>query len=134
MTSYDDIFTTFIENTGIDTAKLPTDTNKIHEMIQNAIKHYNVYLKDESPIIGDNLTETINVNLDNARLLIMAYCIKYVYLENQLVGFEELWSPFQQDVGVKDYRGQIQGREKTLERTKQKIIELLTSIEDRSIM
>lgn len=134
LTHYDDIIKCFINNCGVDTSRLPKTDEKIYDMIQNAIDHYNVYLKDESPVSGNNEVETLNVKLDSARLLILAYCLKYVYLENELVGFQELWSPFQQDIGVKDYRSQVSGRENTLKRTNDKIIELLTSIEDRSIM
>lgn len=134
ITSYDDIFTCFVNNCGVDTTRLPTETPKLHEMISNAIDHYNVYLKDESPILGDNTFESLNVLLDSTRLLILAYCLKYVYLENQLVGFQELWSPFQNELGIKNYKSQIDGRENTLERTKKKIIELLTSLEDPSFM
>lgn len=134
LTTYDQIMKSFILNCGIDTSRLPTDTEKIYDMILNAISHYNMYLKDEQPIVGNNETETLNVELDSTRLLILAYCLKYVYLENELVGFQELWSPFQLEVGIKDYNSQISGRENTLKRTKDKIIELLTSIEDNSIM
>jgi len=133
-TSYDEIFTCFINNCGIDTSRLPTEDSKLYEMIKNAIIHYNVFLKDESPIIGNDEEELLNTELDGSRLLILAYCLKYVYLENELVGFEELWSPFQQEVGIKDYRSQVFARQDTLNRTTNKIIELLTSIEDRSLM
>jgi hypothetical protein len=133
MTTYDEIFESFLNNCGVDTSRLPTNES-IYQMIENAINHYNVFLKDETPIICDDNTETINVKLDGARLLILAYCLKYVYLENELVGFQELWSPFQKEVGIKDYRGQVSGRENTLKRTTDKIIELVSSIEDKSIM
>lgn len=134
MTTYDEIFICFIQNCGIDTSRLPTENEKLYEMIRNAVSHYNVYLKDESPIFGIDEEECLNTELDSTRLLILAYCLKYVYLENELVGFEELWSPFQQEVGIKDYRGQISARQDTLKRTDRKIIELISSIEDRSIM
>lgn len=133
-TSYDDIMTCFIENTGIDTTKLPTEDEHIYAMIKNASKHYGVFLKDEAYIVCDDELEEINISLDYTRLLIFAYCMKYVYLENQLVGFEELWSPFQNDLGIKNYRSQIQARQSTLERTKQKITELVTTTEEPSIM
>lgn len=134
MTTYDEIFICFIQNCGIDTSRLPAENEKLYEMIRNAVSHYNVYLKDESPIFGIDKEECLNTELDSTRLLILAYCLKYVYLENELVGFEELWSPFQQEVGIKDYRGQISARQDTLKRTDRKIIELISSIEDRSIM
>lgn len=133
-TTYDEIFECFLKNTGIDTTRLPTTDEAIYAIINNGVSHYNVYLKDEVPIKCDDSSETINVTLDSTRLLILAYCIKYVYLENQLVGFEELWSPFQNDLGIKNYKSQIQARQDTLDRTKQMITQLLTSTEDASIM
>lgn len=132
--TYDQIFQCFIDNTGVDTSRLPNDQEKIYDMINNGARHYNTYFDEEEWVVCDNDTETINKNLDGTQLLIYAYCLKYVYLENQLVGFEELWSPFQNEIGIKDYKSQVQGRESTLERTNKKIIELITSTEDPSIM
>ena len=134
VTDYDKIFETFLGNCGVDTTRLPVEAEKLHELIQNGISHYNSYLKDENPIVGDDLLETLNVHLDSTRLLILAFCMKYVYLENLLIGFQELWSPFQNEIGIKNYKSQVDGREKTLERTKYRIVELLTSIEDSLIM
>jgi len=136
-TTYDDIFTCFLENTGVDISRLPqTDVGK-YEMIHNAIRHYNSKISDLDEVgklTYDDDTEKINVKLDDTRLLILAYCMKYVYLENELVAFQALWSPFQREIGIKDYRSQVQGRENTLQRTEQKIYEFLSVIEDKSIM
>jgi hypothetical protein len=137
-TTYDEILKFFILNCGTDTSKLPTDVEKIYDIIRNGVSHYNTYISHDDKygkLLCDDTTETLNVNIDNdTRLLVLAYCIKYVQLENQLVEFEELWSPFQGDIGISNYNSQIKGRENTLERTKQKIIELVSSIEDKSIM
>lgn len=136
-TSYDEIFECFLENCGIDTSMLPTTNEAIYRMIKNAVRHYNTYIPKSDKIGAvscDDDEERINVKLDDARLLILAYCLKYVYLENQLVGFQELWSPFIKEIGFKDYKAQVEGRENTLKRTKNKIIELIGLIEDLSIM
>lgn len=134
-TTYDDVFQCFILNTGIDTSRLPTEDYKIHHMITNGINHYNFRVdKIDGSISGNNATEKLNTQLDGVRLLLLAYCIKYVHLENQLVEFEELWTPFQRDLGFKNYRDQIVGRENTLKRTEQKIIEYLSELEDKSLM
>ncbi len=136
-TTYNDIFDCFVENCGVDTSQLPIENSKKYNMIINGIRHYNSMI-DEQDEIGqlsyDNDTEAIGVLLDDTRLLMLAYCMKYVYLENQLVGFEELWSPFQSEIGIKNYKDQIKGRENTLDRTQQKILELLSKIEDKNLM
>ncbi|MCD3340305.1 hypothetical protein G8T81_14465, partial [Clostridium botulinum C/D] len=72
----------------------------------------------------------VNISLDNTQLLLLAYCLRYSYLENELIEFEELWQPFQKEVGQKFYREQLQGRESTLARTRNKINELLNNMEN----
>lgn len=137
LTTYDQIFQSFIDNCGIDVFRLPTEDSKKYDMIRNGTKHYNTFIPDDDityGITGDDLTETVDKELDGTRLLIYAYCLKYVYLENQLVGFEELWTPFQREVGIKNYSSQVKGRENTLERVNHKIIEYITLLEDQSIM
>lgn len=137
MTTYDQIWQCFIDNCGVDVTQLPTDDYRKYNMIKNATMHYNNFIDEEDnigKITCDDSTETINVKLDGSRLLILAYCMKYVELENQLVEFEELYTPFQKEMGIKNYKDQVKGRENTLARTNQKIIELLSNIEDRSIM
>lgn len=136
-TTYDEIFECFIHNTGIDTSQLPEEDSKKYDMIKNGIKHYNVIIDVDDEVgklIPDDNTETINVDLDDTRLLLLAYCIKYIYLENQLIAFEELWFPYQKEIGIKNYGDQIKGRERTLERVKKEINIYLTKIEDSSIM
>lgn len=136
-TTYDEIFQCFIDNCGIDTSALPKEDYKKYNMIINGIRHYNSII-DEDDAIGkltyDNQTETVSAKLDDTRLLILAYCIRYTYLENQLIEFEEIWAPFQDEIGIKNYGDQIKGRENTLERTEKKILELLSTIEDSNLM
>ncbi|APR02491.1 TPA: hypothetical protein ACXDAY_002073 [Clostridium botulinum] len=133
-TSYDEIFESFLLNCGIDTSELPKDQNKIYSIINNAVNHYNNFMEEDYYITTNNETETIDKRLDGSCLLILAHCIKYTHLENQLIEFEEIWSPFQKEIGFKNYKDQIASREKTLERTKNKIIELISNIEDRNLM
>lgn len=137
-TSYDDIFECFINNCGVSTDNLPKSNEGKYSMINNAVDHYNSLISSEDSlgkIVCDNMTEFINLTLDGTRLLILVYCMKYVYLENDLVAFEELWSPFiKEGGGIQQYKSQTTSRENTLVRIEQKINQLLTSIEDASIM
>ncbi|BAO04898.1 uncharacterized protein CBO05P1_179 [Clostridium botulinum B str. Osaka05] len=133
-TSYDEIFESFLMNCGTDTSELPKDQDKIYLIINNAVNHYNNFMEEDYCIEADNKTETISKKLNGSCLLILAYCIKYTYLENQLIEFEEIWSPFQKEIGFKNYKDQVTSREKTLERTKSRIIELISNIEDRNLM
>lgn len=133
-TTYSEIMKAFINNCGIDTSLLPEDPSKIYDMINNAVQYYNTYFDSQNQIVCDDSTESLNTKLDDLRLRLLAYCMKYIYLENQLVGFEELWAPFQNELGIKNYKSQIDARENTLERTRQEIDRLVTYIEGTDIM
>lgn len=134
-TSYNDIWSCFLDNCGVDTSTLPADDLGKYQMIHNAIRHYNTRVDDsELKLKWDDTTEEINTELDDTRLLILAFCIKYTELENQLVNFEQVWQPFQKDIGQKFYGEQIKGRENSLDRTDKRIVELLTNLDSGSIM
>lgn len=136
-TTYDDIFQCFLENCGIDPSRLPTDETLIYNLIKNAIRYYNAEI-DELDNVGkltyDDSTEEINVALDDIRLLLLAFCLKYIYLENQLIEFQEIWTPFQQEIGFRNYREQVSGREATLSRAKQDITKYLFRLENVNLM
>lgn len=132
-TSYDEIFTCFIENCKGSQRNIPTTNEGKYAMIHNAIRHYENKMEDEF-ITYDDMTETINKKLDNSRLLILAYCIKLIYHENELTEFTSIYSTLQKEIGFKDYREQIKARESNITRTEQKITELITNIENFTIM
>lgn len=137
MTTYDEIFTCFIENCGVDVENLPESDEGKYNMIQNSALHYNVIIDsgDETgEITCSDESETIDKKLDGTRLLILAYCLRYNVLDNQLVGFEELWHPHQKEYGTKNYREQISARQRTLGRTNFKLVELLRKIDNPSLM
>lgn len=134
-TSYDNIYICFRRNTGVDASTLPTTDSGRYELINNGVLHYNTKIDDSEPqLVCNDTLEEINRELDSKRLLLLAYCIKYSILENELEGFEQVWQPFTKEMGQKFYGEQIKGREATLDRVDKKITELLTDIEDGSIM
>lgn len=131
-TSYDEIFTCYLENCKILNSSIPNDTEKKYVMIHNACRHYENKMGE--PIEWDDISEMINVKLDNSRLLILAYCLKLIYHENTLTEFTDIFSTFQKELGISNYQAQVKARESNIIRTEQKINELITNIEDGSIM
>lgn len=135
VTSYDEIFECFKENCRVDDATLPYDDEGKYAMIHNAIRHYNSRVdKTEIKLKYDDMMEQINIQLDDTRLLLLAFCMRYAELENNLIEFQQVWQSFQKEVGQKFYREQISGRENTLDRTEKRIRELLTELDSGSIM
>lgn len=133
-TTYDDIYSCFLDNCRVDNSCLPVTDKGKYAMIRNGCKIYNSKMEDSIVLKADDLTETINVELDDARLLVLAYCLKLNYHENDLTEFTSVWSLYQKEIGFKDYSYQIKAKEANIERTEQKITELVTNIVGFGIM
>ncbi len=134
-TSYDEIYICFRRNCGVDSSTLPKTDEGKYELIHNAVMHYNTKVdSSETQLICNDELEEINVKLDSNRLLLLAYCLKYSVLENELEAFEQVWQPFTKEMGQKFYKDQIKGRENSLDRVNFKILELLTKLDSGSIM
>lgn len=136
MTTYDEIWSCFIDICNIDRELLPQTDEGKYILINSSARNYNTFIdKSEIKIKCDNLTEQINISLDDNRILILAYCMRYTFQENALQDFISIWGGFVgSDVGVKDYRAQVTSRESTMDRSKSEILRLLGNIDEMSYL
>jgi hypothetical protein len=132
LTTYDDIWQTFRDNCGVDKDTLPQDDEGKYILIRNGIRKYNTWIDFEDKLIGDDALEIINKDIDDNRILILAYCIKHTVLENALTEYEQVWQPFTKEIGQKFYKDQINGRETRIQATKQEILQHISNIEPQT--
>lgn len=128
MTSYDKIWTTFLENCKVDDIDLPQTNEKIYETIKNAVLHFNNRLRDT--LQCDDVNEQVNRDLTDDELLILVHYIRYIFLKNQHTYFVNLWQPFQKEVGLKNYNVQLKSLEATINNEKNEIEELILNKAD----
>jgi hypothetical protein len=121
MTSYDQIWESFLTNCKASDIDLPQTPEKIYEAIHNAIRHFNNRLRDS--LTWDDTLETVNRELSGDHLLILSHYLRLIFLINQKTYFEGLWQPFARDVGLRNFGTQlrsietsVQEEEKTIER------------------
>lgn len=134
-TTYDNIWECFYDNCGVDKSTLPQTDEGKYILINSGSIYYNTLIdKSETKMICNDLTETINIVLDDNRLMILAYCMRYRFLENELIRYEQVWQPLSNDIGQKFYREQLSGRKDTLVNTKSEIVRLLTNIDNMSYL
>ncbi|WP_080845561.1 hypothetical protein [Cytobacillus gottheilii] len=105
MTSYDAIWQTFLNNCKVSDIDLPQEPEKIYEQIRNAAMYFNNRLR--KGIVCDDATETLNQELSDDDLLILANYIRLIFLINQRTYFESLWQPFSSDVGLRNFSTQL---------------------------
>jgi hypothetical protein len=129
LTSYDEIWESFLINCKASDIDIPQLPEKIYEAIHNGIRHFNNRLREEME--WDDLNETVDRVMTNDHLLILSHYIRYFFLINQKTYFESVWQPFQKDVGVKNFSSQLKSIESSIYE-EQKIIDriIMNSEED----
>lgn len=115
-TSYDEIWESFLENCGYDRDELPKADELRYSMIKNAIRYYNQRVKKYSSfirggLICDEITETLNFTLKDVEMLILSNVLGYIFCKNKLNEFVSTYSVFAKEMGFKDYKNQLEGRQ-----------------------
>lgn len=101
-TKYDEIYTEFLNNCATDDINLPNTDGKRYIAIQSAIRYFN-YLT-EMNVLCDDTTEAVNKELTNNELLLVSHSLRLAFLENQLIHLTTIYSPFQKEIGIKNYQ------------------------------
>ena len=134
-TTYDQIWECFINNCMVDKATLPQADEGKYILISEGCRYYNTLVDDtEVNLKTNNDLESINIKLDDKRILLLSYCMRYKFLENEKIRFEQVWQPLSRDIGIKSYRDQINSRQETLNETKREIGRLLSRMDNMSYL
>ena len=120
-TSYDTIWTTFLENCKTPDINLPSTDERKYAVIQNAILLFNNRMR--TTIKCDDENETVDTDMSDDQLILLAHYIKLVFLSNEKTYYETLLNPFQKDIGFRNHaaqinsiRGSVTEQEKFIER------------------
>lgn len=129
-TSYDEIWECFLENCSYDYSEIPQTEEKIYLMIKNAINYYNQKAKKyegriQGDLICDDIMETLNKKLNSIEVLIIANILGYVLCKNKLVEFTSVYGTYAKEMGFKDYKAQIEGRQVEVKRYEDEINRLI---------
>lgn len=128
MTSYDQVWQTFLNNCKVSDIDLPQIPEKIYEQIKNALLHFNN--KFRTSIVGDDILEQLSEEISDDHLLILAHYIRYLFLVNQKTYFESLWQPFSSDVGLKNFGTQLRSLDASIKDEKDTIDTLINNMEE----
>ena len=122
-TSFDDVWSTFLNNCKLSDIDLPNTDEKIYEEIKNAVMYFNNRMR--TSIICDDENESLNEKLSDDHLLILANYIRLTFLINQRTYFESLWQPFSSDVGLKNFGTQLNSLKASVTEQEKKIDSLI---------
>lgn len=129
-TSYDEIWECFLENCAYDYSEIPQTDERRYSMIKNAINYYNQKAKKyegriQGSLICDDIMESLNKTLKPIELLILANILSYILCKNKLVEFTSIYGTFAKEMGFKDYKAQVEGRQVEVKRYEDEISRLI---------
>lgn len=139
VTTFDEIFTSFLTNCKVSRKLIPTDNEILCEWIDNAVKHYNNMMKQykddfQYPLKADMDMEELNCSLTDDEMLIMANIIKLVFLENEKVSFITRYAVFQKELGINNYNAQANARELAVRSQREEIQNIIiNALDDWSV-
>ena len=124
-TTYNELYETFLLNCGYDFDELPQTDEMRYMMIKNACRRYNQQAKKysnrmTSNVVCDDITESLNVVLTSNEVLIFAYMMAEILASTKLVEFTSIYGTYSKEMGFKDYSAQVNARQYTINRFKQK--------------
>ncbi|MGG2091246.1 hypothetical protein AB1283_00585 [Bacillus sp. S13(2024)] len=128
MTTYDQIWTSFLSNCKTSGIDLPQTSEKIYDSIHNAIRHFNNRLRDN--LSWDDANEVVNRGLSDDHLLILSHYIRYIFLLNQKTYFQNLFQPFTSDIGLRNFNTQLKSLETSVEKEEETIERLIMNTEE----
>ena len=109
LTTFDQIWQTFLDNCKASDFNLPKTNEQIYAQIKNATMLFNNRMRTK--LACDTTAEVLNEELNDDHLLILAHYIRLTFLINEKTHYETLWQPFSSDFGLKNFSTQL----KTLE-------------------
>lgn len=129
-TSYDEIWECFLENCGYDYSEIPQTDERRYSMIRNAVSYYNQKAKKYKSritgnIICDDMMEELNKKINSIEILIIANILGYILCKNKLVEFTSVYGTFAKEMGFKDYKAQVEGRQTEVKRFEDEVSRLI---------
>lgn len=139
VTTYDELYETFLLNCGYDFDELPKTDEMRYMMIRNAARIYNQQAKKYSNrmtnnIVCDDIAESLNVTLTSNEMLVFAYMMAETLASTKLVEFTSIYGTFAKEMGFKDYKAQLDGRQYTVDMFRKKYTSIIEDEIDSFLM
>lgn len=137
-TTYDDIWTSFLENCQVNSDDIPQSEEAIYSCINNAVRIYNQKAKkyeDRMQLASCNdMMEELSVKLTDEELLILAHIIASVICRNALLQFSSLYAVFSKELSISNTKGQSDSLRQNLDYFENRTQSLIEDLVDTFIL
>lgn len=125
-TSFDKLWDKFDSIIKVDDYELPSTLEGRLKLLHNGIDIYNEKAYDN--LKYNDILEEVDRELDSNVVSAIANAMKLQVFYNMLSDFTSTYSIFQNDLGLKDYKGQVTARESLCSRQEKVLSSLIFSI------
>lgn len=108
-TTYEELWDAFEPIANFDDYDLPTTVDGRRKLINAAVKIYNQVLFTE--IECDNSLDEISEKLEDKYINLLVNCMRLQVCRNIYSEFTTTYSMYKNEIGFKDYKAQIDGRQ-----------------------
>ena len=108
-TTYEELWDAFEPIANFDDYDLPTTVDGRRKLINAAVKIYNQVLFTE--IECDNVLDEISEKLEDKYINLLVNCMRLQVCRNIYSEFTTTYSMYKNEIGFKDYKAQIDGRQ-----------------------
>lgn len=108
-TTYEELWDAFEPIANFDDYDLPTTVDGRRKLINAAVKIYNQVLFTE--IECDNTLDEISEKLEDKYINLLMNCMRLQVCRNIYSEFTTTYSMYKNEIGFKDYKAQIDGRQ-----------------------
>lgn len=134
MKSYDEIYQYFMRHTRVDSLDLPTDIPSQINLIHDAIMEFNIWLRIGSDkLYYDDIKEEVSEDLQDELFVFLSECMTLSVYKNMLSEFVSTWEMFQNDVGRKNYKDQLNGRQELVNKQEARLKTLKLAISEEYV-
>lgn len=134
MRSYDEIYQYFIRHTRVDSLDLPSDIPSQIHLIHDGVIEFNIWLRiGLDRLIYDDTTEELSEDMQDELFVFLSECMTLSIYKNMLSEFVSTWEVFQNDVGRKYYKDQLNGRQELVKEQEHRLKTLRLAISDEYV-
>lgn len=115
-TTYTDLYKFFIRQTKVNNNDLPSSEESQKNLINDGVMEFNIRLRiGKEKLQCDDALEELNEKLSNEFFMFLSECMTLIVYKNMLQEYVSTWETFQNDIGRKYYKDQLNGKQKMIE-------------------
>lgn len=128
--TFDDIYTVFMNTTKVDSYQLPQSPEGMYSLLEQALDFYSLEYDNAKEVEFDRDTEMLSIELDkNDVLLIVGYMRLNIYQKIK-DEFISTYDVLIDDIGIRNYKSQIDAKYTAIEIQKQEIDKMLLKMSE----